>query len=656
MFVWVLLSMAVLAAKAQQQDTLKAHLLSGVVVYGEDGRKHLSSSAPLQQIGMADHLRLGITDMADALNRLAGVTLRDHGGAGGMKTVSVRGFGAAHTGVMYDGVMLSEIQSGEIDVARYAIDNLQTIGLIIGDADDIFVAARQASTPAVLQLTSLNHLPTDGQAHLTAQMRVGSFGYASPYVRYDQRLSSRVVLTALADYVYADNDYPFKLRNGSTTTIERRTNSRMNSGHAEMASYWQTGRNGSLATKVYYYDNDRQLPGIVQHYTNVCGQQLHDRNFFAQARWMGSLGSRLTLRALGKANWASSAYRDTLIPDRRDDATYLQREYYGSLSMLYQMGRRWQSSVATDYFYNNLSSTQADDIRPHRHTLLSTAAIKYEGSALSAQARLLWTFCQNGADRGAAPSDMHRWSPSVSLAYRLPMTEVVYVRASFKDIFRAPTFNECYFRHYGSTDIRPENTRQYNLGLTWQHQSRMGFALMMTADAYHNRITDKIVAVPYNMFVWRTVNMAKVVGYGLDATLRAEMALDAKQRLDATITYTYQRLANHTNRASAHYGKQIPYQPLNSGHMALGWTNPWVGLSAHATASGGRWATSNHYAGTHMGGYCDVGISAYHRFALAAGALYLRADVENLLGKQYELVANYPMPRARWRFTLRWQM
>ena len=72
----------------------------------------------MRLLDRGDMLTMGVTDMADALHRLPGITLRDYGGAGGMKTVSVRGFGAKHTGVSYDGVMISECQSGEIDLSR----------------------------------------------------------------------------------------------------------------------------------------------------------------------------------------------------------------------------------------------------------------------------------------------------------------------------------------------------------------------------------------------------------------------------------------------------------------------------------------------------------------------------------------------------------
>ena len=127
----------------------------------ETQRRHtLTSTAPLHLLDRRDMLTMGVTDIADALHRMPGITLRDYGGAGGMKTVSVRGFGAKHTGVCYDGVMLSECQSGEIDLSRYSLDNVDRLSLVIGDNDDIFIPARQSSTPAVLNIQTLR-LPTD---------------------------------------------------------------------------------------------------------------------------------------------------------------------------------------------------------------------------------------------------------------------------------------------------------------------------------------------------------------------------------------------------------------------------------------------------------------------------------------------------------------
>lgn len=82
-------------------------------VVSERVRKEVISTAPLFTMSEERMKVMGVTDISDALHRLPGVNIRDYGGAGGMKTVSVRGFGTTHTGVIYDGIVLSDCQSGK---------------------------------------------------------------------------------------------------------------------------------------------------------------------------------------------------------------------------------------------------------------------------------------------------------------------------------------------------------------------------------------------------------------------------------------------------------------------------------------------------------------------------------------------------------------
>ena len=69
----VLLMTGATSVYAQPKDTTRVHRLPAVVVDGQQRR--IDNSAPVRVIGSADYLRLGVTDVADALNRLAGAWL-----------------------------------------------------------------------------------------------------------------------------------------------------------------------------------------------------------------------------------------------------------------------------------------------------------------------------------------------------------------------------------------------------------------------------------------------------------------------------------------------------------------------------------------------------------------------------------------------------
>lgn len=652
-----------------QTDTIvgRVHELEGVTVTESQRRHTLTSTAPLHLLDRRDMLSMGITDMADALHRLPGITLRDYGGAGGMKTVSVRGFGAKHTGVSYDGVMLSECQSGEIDLSRYSLDNVEGLSLTIGDNDDIFIPARQSSTPAVLNIETLRMRTDDTWPHLTAQVKQGSFGLISPFVRYEQNLSNRFAFSLVGEYTYADNDYPYSIQNGNETVSDRRSNSRMNSWHGELNFLYQTNRVSRLSGKLYYYDNDRQLPGQVHYYTNLSGEALRDRNAFGQLLYQTRWDDKLSLKWLAKYNWAESVYRDRMMQGGVNDASYWQREVYSSAVLLYTPDERWAMDYSMDYAFNNLNGSSWRTLvgKPYRHTMLQSATAKYQSRRLKVIVRLLLSLYLNGQSEMPATTrqdvqqnsadNMQRLSPSLSVSYKLLADQDLYVRASYKNIFRSPTFNESYYYHYGSTNLKPESTDQLNVGVTYTAPLSRRNMLTVTLDGYYNHVKDMIVAVPQNMFVWTCVNLDKVRSYGLDGTMRASRQVAEGHQVAVAGSYSYQRVEDRNNPDATTYGYQVAYMPRHQGSLSVSYENPWVNVSLHGTSVSSRWPNNNHYEGTLIAGYTDCGATLWRQFRWHRYQLEARFDLKNVFDKHYEIVANYPMPGRNYQISINYK-
>ncbi len=135
---------------AQTVDTTRVHELQQVEVSAVRRPSVVRSTAPLQVMGGAEMERLGYQSLADAVRRFSGVTVKDYGGIGGLKTVSVRSLGAHHTGVMYDGVVVGNCQAGQIDIGRFSLDNVSQVSLAVGQEDDIFQPARMFASAGVL--------------------------------------------------------------------------------------------------------------------------------------------------------------------------------------------------------------------------------------------------------------------------------------------------------------------------------------------------------------------------------------------------------------------------------------------------------------------------------------------------------------------------
>ncbi|WP_280120610.1 TonB-dependent receptor plug domain-containing protein [Sangeribacter muris] len=625
-------------------------------VVSERVRKEVTSTAPLFNLTNERMKTMGVTDISDALHRLPGINIRDYGGAGGMKTVSVRGFGTTHTGVIYDGIVLSDCQSGKIDLSRYSLDNVGSLSLIVGDNSDIFVPAKASASAASIIISSMSVPgPMDSLWHVTGQMRVGSFGTYNPYFKVGKSLTPKFSFSVIGEYTHAKNNYPFTLENGKLVTRERRNNSMMNSWHGEINTRWRLTPASMLDAKVYYYDNNRQLPGPVILYNPICNEKLRDRNFFGHLTYKNLSLSKFSFQGLAKFNWDASLYHDEdgKYPGGILDEDYFQREVYVSGSALYVPTDKLAFNYSADYFYNNLTTNQMEVVGPWRHSVLQSFTGKFQNSWLLATARLLWSIYDNGVKEGISSKDENKLSPSLSVSVQPMRNRLFFIRASYKNIFRMPTFNETYYFRMGSTSLKPEDTDQFNFGLTWQYNSTNWLnALVLTGDVYYNNVKDKIVALPTNMFIWTMTNMDKARAFGVDVTASATFNIARRQSLVFAGNYSWQRVQPRTSPTDPDYNKQVAYTPIHSGAASLSWENPWVDVVVHTTGASDRYGTSSNLPITRIKGYMEMGAALIRSFKIKRNTIDLRFDLTNILDTQYEIVGNYPMPGRAWKFTV----
>lgn len=640
-------------ALCAQNDTLHSHQMTEVEVKA-NRVLDVHALTAVRSLSVADHLRLGVVDMGDALRRMPGVTLRDYGGAGGRKSIAIRGLGSQHTGVSYDGVTLTECQTGSIDLSRYTLEQAANVSLSIGGEGQMMMPARQLAYPAVLSIeTTDGSVLKDKKPHLNATLTAGSFLTFKPFVKYLQGLGHGWALSATLDGLYSKNNFPYKLQNGTTIQRERRANSQLWNGHGELDVIHEH-KNNELRLKFYGYTDSRQLPGQVRYYTNVSGEELDERNNFAQLQYTYRGFPKLTLKGIAKYNYFKSDYKDELSLPGKSLAIYKQREAYASLMLGYTPLKGMMLNYAGDYAFNNLWGSQETVTRPLRHTMLHAFSVLYTWRMFTIQGRMLGSYYFNDDHRGPAGENVHRWSPNVMARVNIPGKMGLSIRASYKDIFRMPTFNELYYYHYGSTDLKPENTRQGNFGLGWNYNKK-GWDVEVGVDAYANRVTDKIVSVPYNLFIWRTINVAKVKGKGVELNTRIGWQVMDKHKLDASLTGSVQAISNRTNAASSAYGKQIAYIPKRTGSASLGWENPWLNLVLSAYAQSDCYTTNDHVSGTRVDGFYEMNLGLYRRWKWGRGVLTTRMDVRNLLDERYQLVARYPMPGRNWQMTFNYQ-
>lgn len=636
----------------EAQDSLRTQSIEEVVVTADRSRRaNVFETTPVQSLSGDDIRMLGMQNLADAVKKFAGTAVKDYGGIGGMKTVSVRNLGAQHTAVSYDGVTMSNTQAGQIDIGRLSLDNVGLLSMAVGQGSDIMQSARHYASAAILSIATEQPHLDKGESQWRIGLSAGSWGQVNPKLRYWQGLGKGTTATLDADFMRADGNYPFTLKNGTEVTEQRRNNSDISQWHVEGNILQQWSDSSRLAVKAYFYRSERGLPGSVILYNDKSEERLWDENFFAQTTYEKALGKQWRLALRGKYTHSWNRYEDTNVKyaDGKTVQTNRQDEYYASATLGWQPLKWLEMAVAEDVAFNKLHTTVNGSPNPLRFTSLSALAAKARWGRLSVEANLVATFAKESLTESeiyaiTTPDDRKKLSPSISMNFRVLPEEALYVRALVKQTFRMPTFNDLYYLQIGNTSLRPENANEYGLGLTWNSR-RWGMLkyVTLTVDGYYNNVTDKIVAFP-STYVWKMVNFGKVEAKGLDATVGTELDVARGFGLAASATLTLQDAKDKTE-GSATYGSQLPYTPKTSGGLSAMLSTPWINIGYTATGQGKRYSLAQNTRQYQLDAYMEHSLSLSRQLNVKrVGELTLQITLHNLTNKQYEIIKCYPMP------------
>ena len=635
------------------------------------GRTHspVTATSSLQVIESREISNLPALNVSDVLKTFAGLVIRDYGGVGGMKTVAMRGFGSQHTAVSYDGIAASDCQTGQIDLSKFSLGNVEQISVNSGTPDDIFLPARLMASASLLRIQTLRpefreKKPVNLNFHFTG----GSFGLWNPSLLIENKIYQKkddaypfVYSSLNVNYLQSDGRYPFLVRyggDGDSTSMEKRTNSDVRTVSVEGNVFTDFNSHSRLNVKLYYYWSDRGLPGAVIFYNTQSNERLTDHNVFGQVHYENRFNHRFAYQVNAKFNFAKQRYLNPeyLNAARFIDNTYIQREYYLSNTFLYAPHRVISLSLSNDLIFGNMSANLYDFVYPSRLQVLTMLSAYVNTRHVDVRAGLLHTGVANWAKAGEAGDNLSRFSPSAGISIKPLLSEAFHIRAFYKNIFRLPTFNDLYYTEVGNRNLRPEDTHQFDIGASYAKSFRKNtIFITLGADGYYNLVKDKIVAIPNkNLFVWTMLNFGKVEIDGVDANASFRYQIIKDLSVSLSGSYTYQRAVDKTDRSSKTYLHQIPYTPLHSGSLSLIIETTWFEVGYTMVAAGKRYALQQNVAANELAPYTDHSLTLGHDFDIKGKVtLGVKAELLNLADNHYEIIRNYPMQGRSFRVGVR---
>ena len=617
------------------------------------------SVVPAQELKSEQLRALNSHSVADAVRYFAGVQLKDFGGVGGLKTIDVRGMGSQHVGVFYDGIQIGNAQNGVVDLGKFSLDDFEVISLYNGQRSTIFQSAKDYASSSAIYLQSKKPIfKANKNTNATIRYKLGSIQLINPSIRLEQRITDNISATLSSEYLKSNGIYKFRYKrlnlNGTTAydTIAKRKDGQIEAKRLELGLLGR-GNQSEWNVKGYLYLSDRGIPAaIVRGRFGGRGQTLVDNNYFVQGsyqkKWK-NFQSKLNL----KYAYDFTHYTDT-VSTVKSENKYYQREFYASWANLYSINQNWDLNLSTDFQYNNLDADLVNFSYPTRYTNLIAFASTYRLGKLNLQGSLLGTFVKEKVEKNTKSPDKNIWTPTFIANYK-PFDEIDFsIRAFYKRVFRMPTFNDLYYTNIGYSNLKPEFTNQYNLGITYAQKNNHFFnSFSAQIDAFYNEVEDKIIAAPNgSMFRWMMMNLGKVKIKGLDVKLKTSFRI-GEIDVDPMVNYSFQQAQDYSNPSKSYYKDQIPYIPKHSGSFVLSSRYKTWNFNYSFIYVGERYdANQDNIKYNHINPWFTNDLGLHKTFMFDKFSFKTSFEINNILNQQYDVVLNYPMPGRQFKFIM----
>lgn len=631
-------------------------ILDSIHILVEKAPFPLASTTPVQTLSGKKLQQLNHFSVADALRYFSGVQLKDYGGIGGIKTINVRNMGTQHVAVILDGIRIVNAQNGTVDLGKYSLDNVEVIQLFNGGNTEGVQPALNFFASSAIYLQSKKNVFNSSQKHqLKAKIKTGSFGLLNSSLTWHQKINSSTSVSSNIEFITAHGKYHYRYSNGFYDTTAIRNNGDITGVRFE--NYWFKKKNSSeeFFIKTYFYNSNRGLPGAIVANKYYNPQRLWDKNFFIQSSYKKEISKYYNFLINTKFSFDYTRYVDPdfIMTTGPLNNSYKQKEFYFSAAQEYKIKLWWKWTLATDFLHQTMDADLYRFPFPTRRSFIGALNSSINLKKVKIHAGWVAAYYNERVKFFQATEDKSAIMPSISASWQ-PFNDIPFsIRSFYKEALRMPSFNDLYYTQIGNIFLKPEYTKQLNIGFTWLPKLKeRKFNFSMQADTYYNDVTNKIVAVPAaNLFRWMMINLGKVAIHGVDVNMEVSKILSKTFTVNGGINYSWQKALNKTIGQSS-YNHQIPYAPHHNGSIIASATwKSWI-VNYSFLYTGIRYALPENTSINLLQPWYTSDIGLQKTVSFFKNTCKLSTEINNLFNQYYDVVLNFPMPGRNYSISL----
>lgn len=546
------------------------------------------------------------TSLSDLLRFQSNIYIKENG-RGATSSPSFRGTGAQRTAFVWNGINVNSIFLGQGDINNLNLLSYENVGIKFGGGSVIY------GSGAIGGSIHLNNtLDFNKGFHGSLFSEYSSFETLNSTIKAKYS-NHKLSFSFSANHSKSENDYEvaekkFINRNGE---------------------YQNTGFNLGLAFKI---NESNEVYWQTQHYNSDQHYPIFDEN---QTKTKYEVQ---TFRSLGGWKMNSDKIKNDLkLVYLEDNFQYfgdinkakssggIGKQYIVRNDLDYFVSNKSSFNLISEYQYNQGEGYQSGIINPKRNQV--NLSLLYRNEQL---AKFYW---EVGAKYDFVEGYESPFLFSASAKYNVNVWYQTSTNISRN--FRAPTFNDLYWKPGGNLDLKAETSYQAEMSHYFNYKN---FKLGITP--YYIKMKDMIQWVPMTSAIWSPVNVDKVDYYGLETEL-SFMKKWKNQQFKSQLSYSY------TKSIDSETKKQLSYVPIHQLNFNSNYQYKIVGLFFQALYNSKRFTNNSESSFLEDFLVLNAGININPIKNIQVGF-----KVNNLTNQVYETLNYYFMPKRNYAVNL----
>lgn len=484
---------------------------------------------PNYQVLHRDNFVHSAQTLADILQSVNGIQIRQISGIGNPVSVSIRGSSSKQVQLYIDGQLVNDSQFGGFDLNQIPVEQIESIEISKNQA----IGTGATPIGGVIRINTYN--PTDDTRKLT--LATGSFGYQEANILFNKAFKKHS-LSIGGHYVNSDNDYDFlvpqSFNDSSRSAEQALRNNEFTKKTFFINDIIQFGQH-QIRLNVQYNDQEKSIPNY-QNNSPENNSALNSDNlrFSYQHQW------------LSNSDWLDSIEFEAYTEDKNEQYIFIpnttQHDVNDYETTKHHVGIKpllsWQAFNFTPFVsfnkqkFTSVSShngapTQCNgisacDISAKQEQLSIGSRFEWQPSSMPIEAYLLFSTLQeentnialNQANADKLKTDNSYHTTELGLSYQ---QDNLTLSTNYSDGVRTPTLYELFgdrgsFK--GNDKLLPEEAKTVSIGAQYRQK-----AFFISSSVYQQRLENSIVAIfnSSNVGSYSNVSNADLLGVEVQA-------------------------------------------------------------------------------------------------------------------------------------------